>query len=524
MDFPTSLLNALRGTDIPGSKSSVIDADVAGFATVAACENVEAMFGVPADGDDMDPHILTTLQDLAALLQKTLLASILSEDTRLEDMTDEEAEQFTKETIEKIRQSNTLEIEDNTEMKNLEDLLRACKNILRWYLQFFLPAKGPVLPLPLRRLQSHAMIELYLLIIERTAGEPDNEVRQQVARQACLSLFYSTYSPSGNDEQIQRAQSHLVENLAFLDIVLSLLQTNNTPVVLVALVRIVHNLVASLPGTVERVEETRVTCTESSAPWTSSLDGSEVDLRILLTSILMWSLQATPAFPGDATDRRADLVLEILRVLYVLRAGRYLMDENDSTSKLVSYFLKLPNTEERAYRCKLAAISLLMDAPAEYSEVLVDQKGVLPLLSVLDSQVTQVVEFAEAGSAGAAAVVPILSVLNKFSTHNATFRDKVKKCIFPPDAEEHFTSLVADTDAQKGKNMKPLDAPQSTLRWKLIKLMTWPESHIKRTVGELLWTLCDKNEKEFIYRVGFGNAVPILSNKGLVELPSELTS
>jgi len=520
MDFPTSLLSLLRGTDVPGI-SSPVDADVAGFATAPLSNNVETMFGVGTNGEQMDPEIVIKIQDLSAVLHKTVLASILSVDTRPETLTEKEADLYTKETIDNIRESQMLQVEDNTEMKNLAELLRACKNLLRWYLQFYLPTKGPVLPLPLRRLQSHNMIELFLLIIERTAGEPENDVRQQVARHACLCLFYSTYSPSGNDGNIQRAQTHLVENLGFLDMLMRLLLTNNTPVVLVALVRSLHNLLGSLPGTVQRVEEARIQCIEPDAPWAASLDGTETDLRTLLTNILMWSLQATPAFPGDATDRRADLVLEILRILYVLRAGRFVMKE-ESMAQLLAYFLKLPNTEERAYRCKLAAISLLMDAPAKYSKQLVEQKGVLPLLFVMESQVTQVLDLSEEGSGAAAAVVPILSVLNKFCTHNEAFRSKVKTHIFPPEAEENFASLVAEAKTKTKKNMRPLDAPEDTLRWKLIKLMTWSESHVKRISSELLWTVCDKKEKEFIWRVGLGNALPILSSKGLVEIPALL--
>lgn len=512
MDFPTSLLNVFYETDIP-------DADVAGFAVAPLSDQVEAMFVAPADTTEMmDPDIVIKLEDLSSLLQKTILAAILSEDTREEYLTDAEAEVFTEETIVKIRELELLQIEDNTEMRNLEELLRACKNLLRWYLQFYLPLKGPILPFPLRRLASLSMIELYLLIAEQTAGEPENDVRQQAARQACLSLFYATYSPSGNDQQIERAQTHLLENLGFLDSLMRILLTNNTPVVLVSLVRILHNLVVSLPQTIERVEEANIQCTESDAPWASSLDGTNVDLRMLLTNILMWSLQATPAFPGDASDRRADLVLEILRILYVLRAGRFVLQE-ETMAQLIAYFLKLPNTEERAYLCKLAAISLLMDAPAEYSEQLVEQKGVLPLLAVLDSQVTQIIDLTEVSSTAAAAVVPILSVLNKFCTYSEAFRSKAKSFVFPPDVEEHFMSLVAEAELKA--NMRPLDAPENTLRWKLIKLMTWTESHVKRTASELLWTLCDKNQKEFVSRTGLGNAMPLLSAKGFCKLPGE---
>lgn len=357
MDFPRCLLRSLLVEDSDYTRGTPVDADLAGFAAVGVNDKVEAAFVAPTDFEQIiDPNTVSTLEDLSALLQKTLLASLLSEDASIEAWTDEEAERWTKDTLVKARECQTLEEEDNTEMKNLGELLRACKNTLRWYLQFYLAAKEPVLPPPLRRLESNNMIELYLLIIERTAGEPENDARQQVARQACLSLFYSTYSPSGNDQSIKRAQTYLVENLRFVDVLMGLLLTNNTTVVLVALVRIIHNLLASFPGTIKRVEEARTQFIDSNAPWTAKLDGTEATLQNLLTNILMWSLQATPAFPGDAADRRADLVLEILRVLYILRAGRCLL-EDETMDHLITYFLMLPNSEDRAYRCKLAAIS-----------------------------------------------------------------------------------------------------------------------------------------------------------------------
>jgi hypothetical protein len=79
----------------------------------------------------------------------------------------------------------------------------------------------------------------------------------------------------------------------------------------------------SLPRTVARVEALKTTFTESAASWASEI-GDETNMRSLLTNILMWALQTDPTFPGDATDRRTDLVVEILRLFYVLRAGQYI--------------------------------------------------------------------------------------------------------------------------------------------------------------------------------------------------------
>jgi Guanine nucleotide exchange factor synembryn len=69
-------------------------------------------------------------------------------------------------------------------------------------------------------------------------------------------------------------------------------------------------------------------------------------------------------------------------------------------------------------------------------------------------------------------------------------------------------------------NMSPADAPRGSLRYKCIRLLTWTESHTKRWMAELLWMLCDANAEEYTYRVGMGNAMPLLHARGLVELPT----
>ena len=63
--------------------------------------------------------------------------------------------------------------------------------------------------------------------------------------------------------------------------------------------------------------------------------------------------------------------------------------------------------------------------------------------------------------------------------------------------------------------MSPLDAPKDTLRGKLVVLLSWAESYIKRCTAELLWTLCNSNGIEYVHRVGLGNALPLLNAKGL---------
>ena len=121
------------------------------------------------------------------------------------------------------------------------------------------------------------------------------------------------------------------------------------------------------------------------------------------------------------------------------------------------------------------------------------------------------------------ALVPSLAVLYRFSAGNPTFREAVKDMVFPPDREDHFWSLAKEQlvgNAAAAKNMHPLDAPKGSLRWKLIRFMTWTESHIKRYASEFLWALCDEDPKEFVLRTGLGNAMGFLGGKGLVQMPA----
>jgi hypothetical protein len=104
----------------------------------------------------------------------------------------------------------------------------------------------------------------------------------------------------------------------------------------------------------------------------------------------------------------------------------------------------------------------------------------------------------------------------------------------------------------EGKNMDVIDAPDNTLRARLIAKMTSLDTNIKRCVSEFIFFLCNENSKplvscclsfvnigflssislflfpfvvslayrciliedEFVYRTGFGNSVALLQSKG----------
>ena len=172
-------------------------------------------------------------------------------------------------------------------------------------------------------------------------------------------------------------------------------------------------------------------------------------------------------------------------------------------------------------------VALLLDAPTEYNDYLVNNDGVQRLIDILAYQASVVViEKTNSSADDASAIVPILLALLRLVQSNEAALTVVKEAVFPPDDEGDFQQK-ASAEIAKGKsegkvnakNMAPLDAPRGTLRWKLIRLMTWTETTVKRSACELLWALCDGDSTQFVLRTGFGNAIHFLGIKGCVSLP-----
>ena len=259
-------------------------------------------------------------------------------------------------------------------------------------------------------------------------------------------------------------------------------------------------------------------------------DKNKYGLLEVLVATLAWTLRSDPSFPGDPADRRSDLALEILRSLFAMDAGKPL-PSNDTMTQIGIMFceiLRLSNADIRVYQCKLSVVALLLNAPGEYSGYLASHDGIKPLVEIMAYQLSVVVVERTANSAeDATAVVPILLVVRKLCQSNASVLQMVKNEVFPLELEGSFQEKVTAEMAKmqsegqsKAKNLAPLDAPRGTVRWKLIRLMTWIDSSVKRSACELLWTLCDDDATEFVLRTGFGNAVYFLGNKGLVNLPA----
>jgi Guanine nucleotide exchange factor synembryn len=519
MDFPPKLRDVLLilsddcNLANEGSRSKLADCS----------DYIEAHFSNPSgrfSPGDMPDTTSELLSALAQSLQFAVLAA--ASDTAVTPDAN----------LEQVAQSTTLQLptafgpgcDNDSRLQLTAELMRATKNLLRWYMQILLATRPAFSPPPLGCLQSCTMLEFYLQLIQHTHGDDSNPRMQEVARNASLALFYSTFSLSRNDDN--KGLLHLVDTLDFLPKLLRMLLQCNTTPVLLSLTRLLHSALESLPGTVRKLNACCIDYELGSAPWAPRSDSEAITFRSMLFCILTWALMSHPPFPGDASDRRADLAVEILRIFYVLRVGK---DLSAADSHQVKFLMNVSGRDPRSYQVKLATVTLLMDTPPSFAAFFLEN-GMDALLQVLDQQVSEVVDHTILGNQAATALVPILAVLNAFSIASNDFRRVVKELVFPPEAEEEFwakaqqESTRANGHGVGAKNMSPLDAPRGTLRWKLVRLLTWTESHTKRLTSELLWTLCGSDAKEFVLRLGFGNALPMLGLKGLVQLPSQLSS
>eukprot|EP00956_Cyclotella_meneghiniana_P007853 scaffold10476_cov44-Cyclotella_meneghiniana.AAC.2 len=470
-----------------------------------------------------DPSISSTslMVDAASKLHRSLLLAVNPSVVCQDDWSsDEEAREASLNAANSLSASKESD-RDAQYFTLVAELLRAAGLFMRWYqtLQF---TAGSNTKNPTTRLKSEGMllICMKLLELDLPLDSPD------VPRFASIYLFRATY---GNDAVTVTARKTFVDSLnGCVCLMEALLKGNQTLSRVFSLVRNVHHLISAHPSSITKMDKAVATLTVD----TPKENDAKHDLLEVLVVTMSWTFKSEPAFPGDSSDRRSDLILEILRALFALDAGvtsKSQYSENTMTQIgiLLCELLKLSNADARVYQCKLATVALLLNAPKEYAGYLFENGGIKPLIDIMKYQLSiVVVERTGSGAEDAAAVVPILLVLNNLSQANATVLRVVKDAVFPPEAEIMFQEKVKaemvnpNSGQVKAKNMAPLDAPKGSLRWKLIRLMTWTDSSVKRSGCELLWTLCDDDPTQFVLRTGFGNAVHFLGIKGCVALPA----
>ena len=470
---------------------------------------------------------LSALNNAESRLHESLVAAASPADVCKEGDSNEEADEVT----------NGIQVGDcNQNLSFLSEILRAIGLFMRWYgqcLQSSFESGSASSKNPTARLKSNEMLLLYCKLLDDATLQSSNEC-PDIPRFSSVCIFRATY---GNDNVTASARKSFVHSIDGCTYLMRALLKGDQPVPRIfSVVRNVHHLISAAPESIPKMEKILETFAADDCSGEIENDSEhkkKYGLLEVLVATLAWALRSDPQFPGNAADRRSDLALEILRSLFAMDAGNpsVPLPSNDIMTQIgmmLCEVLCLSNADMRVYQCKLAVVALLLNAPGEYSGYLVSHDGIKPLVSIMSYQLSLVVVERTANSAeDAPAVVPILLVLRKLCQSNAAALQMVKDEVFPPELEDSFTEKVAAEMAKmqsegksKAKNMAPLDAPRGTVRWKLIRLMTWIDSSVKRSACELLWTLCNEDATEFVLRTGFGNAVYFLGNKGVVNLPA----
>lgn len=462
---------------------------------------------------------------------------------------DVEADKLTCEIVDYIQFSNNITNSTTTTTmitsiywKHLAKLLRATGLFMRWITQA--ASTSSVLSFittSIGRLKSRGMISMYskLLDMDILTSSSTETDEMDVSRYASICLFRATY---GNDTSTVVARQTFVNSLdGCACLMRALVRGDQSVSRLFSVVRNIHHLISTCPESITKMECSLMTLIESCGEKEScggnmtdaNPPNSECFLTESIVATMAWAIRSEPPFSNASIDdRRPELILEILRTMYALE-GRTNPSYETMTQIgiLLCEVLRHSSADTRLYEIKVAVVSLLLNAPAAYSTYLLANGGIEPLVDILSYQSSLVVVERTGSSANdAAAIVPILLTLLRLVESNELVLKAVTDAVFPPDSEATFEQMSADVIGNaaaqsKGgkvnaKNMAPLDAPKGALRWKLICLMTWTESNVKRAACELLWALCDGNATQFVLRTGFGNAVYFLGIKGCVSLPA----
>jgi Guanine nucleotide exchange factor synembryn len=404
--------------------------------------------------------------------------------------------------------------------------LRAAQNWLRWCLQIYEPMlvlnKNMYSKSLNKSWRSRDMLETYLRLIIQFAP-----MSADMGRFSCQLLFYASYNSSlGCGDEIKDSYEYLAQECnLFLEVLRVLVQTDQIRLQL-SLIKVIHNSYVCFPSLKANLLEasTDLESLQNPAKWILS-SGFPVTIKDACWDLMrnQMSESCESPFPGRKDSRRAELVVEILRVFYAFKVGTELVNVTKHHDVIFD-ILSLDQRDEQCYECQQCVISLFMDTNPTFSTAVVDSpKAMNVLLYILEHQISLVLSKNLIDERAVSSVIPILVTLNKFCKANLSMRKILFEHLFPLSDEDTYQNLVTKEltkNSGSAKNMSPLHAPKGTLRWKMIQLMTWPQGFVKRTTGEFLWTLCNEDTQHFVLRVGLGNALPFLGIKGVMPIPT----
>ncbi|XP_026167247.1 chaperone Ric-8B [Mastacembelus armatus] len=218
---------------------------------------------------------------------------------------------------------------------------------------------------------------------------------------------------------------------------------------------------------------------------------------------------APQALPMPAEDN--ERAMEALKALFNLTLSDSGGEEDDHQFRLIAAILRhllmlKTETEEKTEEAHSHAVNLLNNLPVSCLDVLINMpvQGGLEKYDGKNMDAIQVLlDFMEKridkGSNFKEGLTPVLSLLTEGSRHHREIRRYIKAQVLPPL-----------------KDVKIRPEIGTTIRNKLVRLMTHVDMGVKQTAAEFLFVLCKESVDNLLKYTGYGNAAGLLVARGLL--------
>lgn len=215
------------------------------------------------------------------------------------------------------------------------------------------------------------------------------------------------------------------------------------------------------------------------------------------------------ALPMPAEDN--ERAMEALKALFNLTLSEAGGEEDDHQFRLIAAILRhllmlKTETEEKTEEAHSHAVNLLNNLPVSCLDVLIDvpvQGGQEKYGGKNMDAVQVLIDFMEKridkGSNYKEGLTPVLSLLTEGSRHHREIRRYIKTQVLPPL-----------------KDVKIRPEIGTTIRNKLVRLMTHVDMGVKQTAAEFLFVLCKESVDNLLKYTGYGNAAGLLVARGLL--------
>ncbi|KAL0968470.1 hypothetical protein UPYG_G00267290 [Umbra pygmaea] len=216
------------------------------------------------------------------------------------------------------------------------------------------------------------------------------------------------------------------------------------------------------------------------------------------------------ALPVLAEDN--ERAMEALKTLFNLTLSDTSDEDGHHQFRLIAAILRhvlmlRTETEEKTEEAHSHAVNLLSNLPTSCLDVLID----VPVHGGLDEYsgknmdaVQTLLDFMEKridkqGSNFKEGLTPVLRLLTEGSRHHREIRRYIKTQVLPPLKEVKVRPEVG-----------------STIRNKLVRLMTHVDMGVKQNAAEFLFVLCKESVDNLLKYTGYGNAAGLLVARGLL--------